>query len=581
MVRSHPNTKNVTFFLNKIRFMDRLPYLLIGLMLIPITFFSRWGPIDDWGLLEYLIGDIPRTQIISTLAISGRFFPLYWIEWYTLSNISINPYLFYSFNFIEALIACYLLYDMCKSYTNKRISTFLVFLLILSPAFVASFYRLGVPDKNAFLLFTIGLYFILKYLYSNHQPKTKYLHLFLAFLVINLALYFKEPGFILISVFSTVFALLNYFYNKEWYKQNRKLIFTILIFSLISSFIFLLLYMTNVNLSIDQNYVTSHTPDSNVFNRILQSMKSLIWFTFSDPLIIFIGPVVLFLRIIKRKDFAQKINDHTIKSQLFLADSALFAALCYAVFYITLALINYHYLLSAYAFLLPAIAIYIDILMSKKIGRLKLVPKSANLRKFIILILSLLLIGSTASGINQMVLLKYVPYNMNEFLDNGIPIIKSDLDKKPFDEKINFFLLGVDRRQYIELYHSVPAYFKMRDIDITRIDIKSVDPVDDNFQSGGPLGQYTAFQTKDIQIPESGDYIIIIPYARRDEITMIESLKEKHNIELEQLYATKNTYFFQLPFPIQIMRHVAKEAGLYKSGEIFYWTAGYSLYIVK
>ena len=125
------------------------------------------------------------------------------------------------------------------------------------------------------------------------------------------------------------------------------------------------------------------------------------------------------------------------------------------------------------------------------------------------------------------------------------------------------------------------SYFKMRDIDTTRIDIKSTDPPGDYFQPGGSLGQYTAFQTKDIQIPETGDYIIIVPYSRRDQITMIESLKEKHHIELKQLYTTKNTNFFQLPYPIPILKYMAKKAGLYKSDERFYPNVGYSLYIVK
>lgn len=581
MVKPNSNTKNVNLYFNQIRFIDKLPYILISLILIPMTFFSRWGPIDDWGLLEYLSGDVTRTQIISGLANSGRFYPLYRIEWDLLSNISIDPYLFYFFNFIEAVLACYLLYYVCKKYSNRTVGFLVVSLLILSPAFVTSFYRLGVPDKNSFLLFTIGIYFILKYLYSNHQPKTKYLHIFPAFLAINLALYFKEPGFILITVFPAVYTILNYVYNKEWYKENKNLILTILFLSLISSLIFLLLYVTNVNASVDQNYVTSHNSASNIISKILVSIRSLIWFAFSDPLIIVAGPGILLLRIIKRNDFAEKIDTPIKKSQLFFADSAMVAALSYAGFYVAVALIQYHYLLPAYAFLLPAIAIYTNILMNKKNGRLSLLSRSANLRKYTILILSLLLIGSAASGINQMVLLKYIPYNMNEFLDNGVPIIKSDMDNKPYDEKINLFLLGTDRRKYVELYHSLLAYFKMRDIDITRIDIKSVDPADDYFQPSGSLEQYTVFQTKDIQIPESGDYIIIIPYSRRDEITMIESLKEKHNVVLEQLYATENTYFFQLPFPIQILRHVAKETGVYKSEDIFYWTTGYSLYMVK
>jgi hypothetical protein len=556
------------------------------MILIPITFFSRWGPIDDWGMLEYLLEDTSRMQLISSYAKCGRFYPLYRIEWDILSNISIDPYIFYFFNFVEALIACFILYHIYTKYSQKTIGFFIVTVLILSPAFVTSFYRLGVPDKNSFFLFIVGLLFIYKYAFSSSSPLKKNCYLFLSFLAVNLALYFKEPGFILISVFIAVFVLLNYAYNREWYIQNRKQILMIFTFSIASSFIFLVFYtalphITEMNATLSNNYVTGFSPDSSLFEKSLLSIQSIVWFLFSDPLIIFVAPSILILRIVKWKGIMKNINDHRDRVRLFAADSALAATLCYACFYVVTAVINYHYLLPAYAFLIPALAIYAGILKNKRAINTQPYPGSINYSKLMIIVVSVLLIGSLVSGINQMILLKYIPYNMNEFMDNSVPIIKSDLDNRLPDDGINCFLLGVDRRQYVELYHSVPAFFKMRGIDVNRIDIKSVDKVDDNFQLDVSLEKYTAFRTKGIQVPENGDYIIIMPYSRRDEIIMIETLQELHYIELEKLYTTDNSYFIQLPFPIQIMRDIAKEVGLYKSDDIFYWTAGYSLYIVK
>jgi hypothetical protein len=407
----------------------------------------------------------------------------------------------------------------------------------------------------------------------------------MALLTTNTALYFKEPGFILASVFTTVFTILNYVYNKKWYEQNKKSIISIFVFTIASSFVFLMLYLalphiTDMNATLSNNYVTGFNPDASILKRLLLSIQSVVWFLFTDPLIIFLAPSLLTLRIVKWNKFMQNISDPKDRMLLFVADSALAATLCYACFYIATAVINYHYLLPAYAFLLPSLAIYTDILTNKKIINMHPSLKYIKLRKMAILIVSLLLIGSFAAGINQMILLKYIPYNMNEFLDNSIPIIKSDLDNKMPSEKINFFLLGVDRRQYVELYHSFPTYLKLRDVNISRIDIKSVDEVDSNFKPN-ISAEYTAFRTKDIQIPENGDYIVIMPYSRKDENSMIKMLKKQHGIELEKLYASNNCCFIQFPFPIQIIRQIAKEAGFYTSDEIFYWTAGYSLYIVK
>lgn len=571
---------------NESLFHNILPYLLISLILIPIVIVSRWGALDDWDMLNYLINDATRAQLISSLANSGRFYPLYRIEWDLLSNIAIDPYAFYLLNFIEGLIACYLLYYMLKKYSNKLIGFLLTFILIMSPAFVASFYRLGVPDKNSFFLFIIGLYSIQKYLSSKSEPKRQYATIVIAFLSINFALYFKEPGFILISIFAMVFTFLNYAYNKELYGQIKNKILTILIFSLTSSFIFILLYIitlsiTNSNAAIDHNYVTEFNPGNSILQKILLIFKSIIWYIFLDPLIIYLGPLALLLRVTNWEEFMQNITDSSYRLKLFLADSTLIAALFYASFYLATSMMNYHYLLPAYAFFLPAIAIYADILINKKKLNLQIFPKSQTLRKFATLTLSLLLIGSLVTGVNQIIVLKYIPYNMNEFVENSVPIIQSDLHNKSFDDKIDLFLLGVDRKQYVELYYSLPTYLQMRGIDTNMIDIKSVDPIDGSFQTPDSLKKYTAFQSKNTQIPENGDYIIIMPYSRRDENKMIDSLKEQHSIELQCLYQTDNTYFYQMPFPIQIIKQLAKEIGIYESKEIFHLDAGYSLYVVK
>lgn len=555
-------------------------------MLIPITLASRWGPIDDWGMLEYLMSDISRTQLITSLADSGRFYPLYRVEWDLLSKIIIDPFLFYAFNFIEALIACYLLYHITKNYSNRHIGLLLTFTLILTPAFVTSFYRLGVPDKNSFFLFVIGFYFIQKSLSKYNHLKKDCLYILTAFVSINLALYFKEPGFILVSIFALVFNFLNYWYNKQMYEQKKNKILAILALSIISSFVFLLLYIgflhtTNSTATVDSNYAAGFNPDTTFVKKVLLLIQSFIWFLFADPLIVFISPLILILRVLKRKEFMQNITIGDNRLNLFIADSALIAALSYTCFYLFTSIINYHYLLPAYAFLLPALAIYTNILVNNKTLRQQMLPRTEKVRKLMTFMFTLLIIGSIVTGINQMILLKYIPYNMNNFLDNSVPIIKEDIYKKHADQKANLFLLGVDRKQYIELYHSLPTYLRMRGIDTNQIDIKSADKVDSGFQPRESLEIYTALQTRNTQIPEEGDYIVIMPYSRRDEAKMINSLKEQYKVELQCLYKTENKYFFQLPFPIQIIRQLAKETGMYKSEEVFYWTSGYSLYVVK
>lgn len=555
------------------------PYLLIGLMLIPITFFSNWGPIDDWHMLEYLINHVSRMELIDSLLTVGRFYPLYWSEWEILSKVDISPYLFYLFNFLEAFIGCSVLYSIIEKFSNKKTGVMLLFLLILSPAFIESYYRLGVPDKNSLFLFAIGSYFIINYLFSGKSSKMNMLNLLFGTVAINLALYFKEPGFIIISLFSISFVYLLKKYDEKNYINNKHRIWVILIIFLLSSFVFLLLYVSSMH-KIDYLYSFNTNPD--FFRRVFQSLVVSIGYLLLDPLIIFIGPILLLIRIKNRKELDVKLSDID-RFKLFFADSALLAALFYALFYILDGIITYRYLLPAYAFIIPAYAIYINIFFIKsKEQNLYLKSLSHRICNFIIIVLVILLLNSITTGINLIMVYKYVPYNTNEFLDNAAPILKNDIADSSANRTVNLFLIGVNRGSGVEYYYSMGTFLTIRGIDATRFDIKSMDSIDSEtlFHVGSKDLRYTAYQTENVQIPVAGDYLIVIPFIIYKEDDLTASIKEKYNIGLEQLYKSKNTYYFQIPNGIMLGRYFVAKIGISKPVPTF-TNVGYSLYKVK
>lgn len=554
-----------------------MPYLLIALMLIPITFFANWGPIDDWHMLEYLINRIPRTELIYNGLTAGRFYPLYWSEWEILSKISINPYLFYFFNFAEALIGCYILYYIAEKFTNKRTGFLLILLLMLSPAFIESFYRLGVPDKNSFFLFTLGLFLFIKYLFSfNSSSKINLLFLFFSVITINVGLYFKEPGFIMVSVFSLLYIFFIIKHDKNQMK-NRYYLPAILVVFLISSILFILIYLYLLNMhKIDYYYA-----NPNFLSRVFQTFVVLIGYLLLDPLIIFVGPVLLYIRLKNRYNIKFLNNDD--RFYLFFADAAIVAALFYTLFYVVYGIITYRYLLPAYAFIIPAYAIYINILIIKlKEQNLYLKSLSPRIRNFIMIVLVILLLNSITTGINLIMVYKYVPYNTNEFFENTVPIIKNDISTNSANRTVNLFLIGVNRGSGVEYHYSMGTFLNISGIDASRFDMKSMDPIDSEtlFNVGSKELKYTAYQTEKVQIPVSGDYLFVIPFIIYNEDDLTRSIKEKYNIGLEQLYKSKNTYYFQIPNGIMLGRYLMAKMGLSRPVPSF-TNVGYSLYRVK
>lgn len=551
-----------------------MPYLLIALMLLPITFFSNWGPLDDWHMLDYLINNIPRAEMIYNGLSAGRFYPLYWSEWEILSKIAINPYLFYFFNFVEALIGCYILYYIAEKFTNKRTGFILILLIMFNPGLIESFYRLGVPDKNSFFLFTLGLFLFIKYLYSiNSSNKINLFFLFFSIIAINVGFYFKEPGFIMVSVFSLMYMYFLIKHDKNNIKNNYYLMGTLIVL-LISSILFIIIYLLNMH-KVDYYYA-----NPNFLGRIFQTFVVLIGYSLLDPLILFGGPVLLYIRIKNRNEIKFLRNDD--RFYLIFADAATIGALFYALFYIVYGIITYRYLLPAYAFIIPAYAIYISIFLLKPKEQGKQIKfPSEKIRKFTMIILGLLLLNSITTGINLIMVYKYVPYNMNEFLNTAEHELKSGISEDGFNKTASIFIPGVNRGSGVEYYYSISTFLQLRGIDPNKIDMKSMDSIDSEilFNEGSKGMKYTAYQTPDVQTPASGDYLIVIPFIIYNEGELINSIKEKYDIDAQQIYRSKNTYYFQIPNAIIFGKYWVTKKGLQHSIPIF-TNVGYSLYKV-
>jgi hypothetical protein len=199
------------------------------------------------------------------------------------------------------------------------------------------------------------------------------------------------------------------------------------------------------------------------------------------------------------------------------------------------------------------------------------------------IILGLLLLNSITTGINLIMVYKYVPYNMNEFLNTAEHELKSDISEDRFNKTVSIFIPGVNRGSGVEYYYSITTFLQLRGIDPNKIDMKSMDPIDSEvlFNEGSKGMKYTAYQTPDVQTPVSGAYFIVIPFIIYNEDNFISSIKDKYKIDVQQIYRSKNTYYFQIPNGIILGKYLNTKMSIRNSEPPLFTNVGYSLYRVK
>ena len=102
------------------------------------------------------------------------------------------------------------------------------------------------------------------------------------------------------------------------------------------------------------------TPADSIVSRVMFSLKALVLYAITDPLLVFLLPILLFLsvyqRVILNKDgFASNMIKYTV-----FIDACAISALSLVAAYVVLGFHGFRYLLPAYPFGLIAIAAYLQ-----------------------------------------------------------------------------------------------------------------------------------------------------------------------------------------------------------------------------
>ncbi|MCS7205354.1 MAG: hypothetical protein NZ853_06635 [Leptospiraceae bacterium] len=256
------------------------PFIIIvyGLLIVINANFSA---IDDYVFVDNLLKGKPLPIDSFVLPEVGRFFPLLGFEYNFVALFSTSPYFFFGFNSIQFFIVVYLIYYLLKDYIkDKKVIFFVILILIFLPSFVSSWHRLLLSERNVFFLLILFLIFFLKY-----QKDQKPLYIILSLIFANIALYYKEPVFLMLGSF----AFFHLLFGWKELNPKQKLLDYLLI---VSSFIFIVLYFFIVYIN------KGETPyGATEAQWILNFLKNSFRYSMYEPIIFFIILPAIILRI--------------------------------------------------------------------------------------------------------------------------------------------------------------------------------------------------------------------------------------------------------------------------------------------
>lgn len=471
--------------IGKTKVIEIIFYVFLSLYALIIIVGANFSVIDDHILLSTLLsGGKWRLFVFPEL---GRFFPLNGYEYNILSNISVSPLLFYSYNAVQFLIFCFLMYKLLLTLLGsqwKLISVLVILALIFTPGFATAWFRLFIGDRNVIFFLTIFIFAFLRF-----QANQKIGYAILGFVSANIALYYKEPVFLLIGglgLFHLVFG---------WRNLNvHQKIFDSLL--LLSAFVFVLFYL----------FVVYFKRSGTLYGELdiaplIAFIKNVFNYVLNDPFVTLLLFPLCFYRIyllIKKRELH------------YIFDPLLFVSVSYSLVFFMLNMFAYYYLLPAYAFAVPSV-LYLWInekLYNKTLFKILLITTGF-----------FLLFSSLPTAIHFISHYKNVANNYQETLSFLTDYIHTDHTK---GRKVNIFLDGVNRNESIEIYESFIKYLEFKGLQPSEFDFKSNE--DDSgilkflgiyLSNNKTLAGYTVFQQSSKSEIQKGDLIVLTPYTKQ------------------------------------------------------------------
>jgi hypothetical protein len=422
--------------------------LLFCLSLVALVSFKpAFGPIDDHILTLSLLMGKPLPLFIQPSI--GRFYPLNMQDWQVLSQLfTPDAQTFYTVIALQMCIFLSTLAHILKRISKSWIFVFAsLFTLCASPGFAHTWYRLGVPERNIALLFLLSVCPIIRFLEAPDVTLSR-ISLGFGLGASALALFFKEPVFVLIGAFCLTILF-------QFNKNGPKYISRYAWLNLFLCLGFLCVYFYFIKSNPAQSDFIRQKRSSYGF--LTNSLRVYGGFVLCNPLTAVMGPLLGIWRVVS-----------FVKTNSWLkGDSFLAAGLGYLLVYLTLGIYTPYYLWPADLSLMLGFAFYFDELHTLNSPT----PfKSHVFRLCFFTTAFLVILSAVPLGINGLVFNAFLPDNFQQ----TVGFIKQKVEGNPRDRKFPTYiaLFGVDPETNQEPYLSFQRFLTFQGIQNTDFKIE-------------------------------------------------------------------------------------------------------------
>lgn len=541
--------------------------LITAIYIVLLLLNPELGPRDEVALLPTLQSGKPLPFTFEDsypyvyFNSAGRFFPLVFQELNVIAFFSNTTFWYFFAICIELIVFMVLFIKFINKFSSHPASKYIsLAALMLSPGFVMTFFEIRILER---LMIVFLFAFLLSYV-AFHK-KERPLYFLLALLFANLALYYKETAFILVSTVAFFHLLV------DWRRLSiRGRVLDGLLIT--SSLVFVILYFLII-FPQHGEMLYSYT----AYNPLMVMVKNLANYAFfSDPV-----PTLLLMPLAAwrlYRLFVKKDRLHPV------IDPMLFSGAAYAMAYIVLNMYAPYYLLPAFLFALPPILYYYQQGQFNNIFW-KTVLGIAGI---------VFLINTLPFAIHIIAYDKYMPINFNKTIE----FLAGDIKSRHHSNRANIFMDGVDLNGGRGTYIILGEFLKYKGLTVKNFDMRSevenvnqgetmiksspfdkdsdIEELADQYGYIYPKYPYTALQPGKGSPITSGDYLIVSPQSGKNfNKKYFEDLKKDYDL----VFYTQNSFSvprfdlktFVKYFLSQRMSPAQKSHGVMASENMWNW----------
>ena len=470
---------------------------------------------------------------------SDRFIPFYYFGYQLISFFTFKPFFFFLYNLFLSLSTLILLQIIRIKLKLKYWPVFIF--LVFVPGYADSFYQIVNPEKELIFFWCLFLFTIMTLLDNESNKHRSIILMFISFPLIIFSLFLKETTFIILLTFCSSLLILNSkllpysIHNINFNIKIKYVLYTGLILSL--SFLVLFFIFTR-SAPDTEGYHYLLTPADSIVTRIMFSVKALILYAITDPLLVLLLPILFFYSVYQRVALSKDIfSENRIRYSTFI-DACAITALSLVAAYIVLGFHGFRYLLPAYPFGLIALAAYLQIYVpsiKKHFKKLYIFVPSV--------FLVILLINSIFSAVNLAVFYKVSSYNFMHYKDVLLQNVKNINSNN--NKLVNVYIPGKSNMRMIYSVDRHKDLFSFYEIDVDQINFE-YSTTNDNWVEQSEI----AFNEPNIK---KGDILLILPNST---ISQDEILSNLRGLRLREIIHTQSPNYFEIPEIRHLLKYI-------------------------